>query len=851
MAQNQEPSSPDITSISGNLHNQASWETLHALHSDHLPILISLQTKFNFRLKPNCNSFTNYLKANWQEFTKFIEDALATAPEPTDSHRANQLLTNTILAADKRFIPKGRRVNKQQILPEPINNLITQRNNLRRKQPQHPLVKELSTKITKEISDHKATLWQNKLKENWDHRTNTHKLWQTLNQLSNKSTQSQINRAITFNNKPCLHPKEIASNFNRQFTCVTKHQSCKTNRNITKTIHRLPTTLIEITNLQVWNAINTSKNNKSTGPDSISIHHLKHLGPLALTYLTKLYNLAINSNSIPDIWKLAKIVPIPKPNKDLNLGPSYRPISLLSPIAKTLEKAILPTLHANVPNVTTQHGFKAKHSTTTALQEIHHTISSGFNQKKPAKRTIAVTIDMSKAFDTVNHYLLLKKLLNTETPPTIIKFISNYLKGRKSFTLFSNHKSNKRIIRTGVPQGGVLSPILFNLYLSDLPNPPPGVNVVTYADDITPLSSHHLLHEAQNQIQPYLTSLHEWTSTNHLHINPDKCAYTIFTTDSSERQTKLNLTINNVPIPPEPNPKILGVTFDPLLTFNTHIKNTIDKTKKSLNIIKAIASKDWGKQKETLVTSFNAITKSQLEYGCTVWGPSLAPTNMNELQKIQNTALRIATGCTKDTNIQHLHDETEILPIKEHIQLHSSLFKQKAFLPTHPSNHLNTPLPNNRFIKQTTFNNHNFTYNIQVEPTTVCEDSINSNCKEIHSTIVRGYLHSRAPNKIISQIPPPINKAEQQLPRKTRCLLAQLRTNKSSFLLHYLNHINPIEHPSPLCPACKLTIHDTNHLFNCSIITNPSNLTTLDLWSNPSEVAGLLDRWRPALPHLK
>jgi hypothetical protein len=405
---------------------------------------------------------------------------------------------------------------------------------------------------------------------------------------------------------------------------------------------------------------------------------------------------------------------------------------------------------------------------------------------------------MSKAFDTVNHHLLLQKLLNTPTPPTIIKFVSNYLKGRKAFTVFSNQQSNQRIIRTGVPQGGVLSPALFNLYLSDLPLPPPGVQVVSYADDITPLSSHHLLQEARNQIQPYLDSLFTWTSDNHLHINPDKCGYTIFTTENSQRQVKLDLTINNTPIPPEPNPKILGITFDQALTFNTHVKTSTDKCKKSLNIIKAIASKDWGKQKETLLASYNAITQSQLEYGCTVWGPTIAKTNMNELQKVQNSALRIVTGCTKDTNIQHLHDETKILPVQQHIQLHSSIYKQKSQLPSHPSFHLNATIQRRtKLLKQTTFNNdNNFTHTIPTDPTTVTETTIKTNCKLIHSNIVQSYLNSRTPNKIIGIIPPTIDKSEQQLPRKTRCLLAQLRTGKSSFLLQYLNHINPTEYPS-------------------------------------------------------
>ena len=134
--------------------------------------------------------------------------------------------------------------------------------------------------------------------------------------------------------------------------------------------------------------------------------------------MTKLFNLSLNTNTIPQIWKRANIIPIPKPNKDKNLGPSYRPISLLSVIAKTLERVILPYITDNIPNIHHQHGFKKRHSTTTALNTIINHISHGFNNKKPPLRTLLVTLDMSKAFDTINIHKLIDKLLQTKVPPS-------------------------------------------------------------------------------------------------------------------------------------------------------------------------------------------------------------------------------------------------------------------------------------------------------------------------------------------------------------------------------------------------------------------------------------------------
>ena len=134
------------------------------------------------------------------------------------------------------------------------------------------------------------------------------------------------------------------------------------------------------------------------------------------------------------------------------------------------------------------------------------------------------------------------------------------------------------------------------------------------------------------------------------------------------------------------HPKVLGVTSDQQLRFNEHITQAASKANKTLNILKAISGKEWGKSNETILTTYNAITKSHLEYACTVWGPNVAQTNLSKLDTIQNSALRIATGCTKDTNTDYLYQETKTLPIKAHIQLHSSTTDRKLNTRiTHPS----------------------------------------------------------------------------------------------------------------------------------------------------------------------
>ena len=130
--------------------------------------------------------------------------------------------------------------------------------------------------------------------------------------------------------------KHIANCFTKQFTNTVKHATHKTNRHINRATHNIQGYNITLTTSQVQEAIRQSKNNNSQGPDKLNIRHLKHIGPLGLAFLTSMFNTALNKNIIPHTWKLANIVPIPKPNTDTDKGTSYRPMSLLSVIAKTL-----------------------------------------------------------------------------------------------------------------------------------------------------------------------------------------------------------------------------------------------------------------------------------------------------------------------------------------------------------------------------------------------------------------------------------------------------------------------------------------------------------------------------------
>ena len=354
---------------------------------------------------------------------------------------------------------------------------------------------------------------------------------------------------------------------------------------------------------------------------------------------------------------------------------------------------------------------------------------------------------MSKAFDTVNIHKLIHQLTLTNIPNIIIKFISKYIKGRQACTQYNGTLSKLKRIDTGVPQGEVLFPILFNLYISNIPLSPKDVQITTYADDITITASHTKHCKDQQLIQLYFHKIYKWITTNNFYINTDKTTTTVFTPDPTEYSTTLSLKLNNQTLPTTRHPKILGITLDPKPTFSQHINLTITKTKQTLNILKALTSTKWGKQKELMVSIFKVITRPILKYANTIWSPIISNTNIKKLQTFQNTALRIATGCTRDTNTQHLHDKTKVLPMDTHLKLHATQLKQLTQTQTHSLHDLNAYLNPPRYMKTAIYHNNEQT-NIIISKPCITPEECRENLKHIHTNITLQYLSYKKNNKL-------------------------------------------------------------------------------------------------------
>ena len=330
---------------------------------------------------------------------------------------------------------------------------------------------------------------------------------------------------------------------------------------MSKDVKRMPLEEAEsFTSDQVTRTIKRCRSSRAYGHDSLNIFHLKNLGPLDTEHLITLYNYSPKSCRLPSIWKTTLVIPIPKPGKAPPTDPS----------AKVLEALILLFINKFISPAKDQHDFRPRHSTTSALLQLTTDIDTGFNQRKPHHRTVCVALDLTAAFDTVSHDILISKMAGSSLPPTITRWLSCYLRGRQAATSFRGTKSSTRIVRTGVLQGSKLSPSPFNYYIADMPRQTPPVKRVCYAD------RHHSLGfwtkdpTAGIHDQQLPERCKHLPEGNSLLISAPKSTVMLFTPDKHQFQTLPDITLEDTQLPLERSPKILGVIMNPSLSFNKH-----------------------------------------------------------------------------------------------------------------------------------------------------------------------------------------------------------------------------------------------------------------------------------------
>lgn len=696
-----------------NFNNNFTSGIIHFSISDHLPVFINISIqnfsekshKFNFRSFTQCNKqlFSNKICAiDWNQL--LCEEDLNANFDKFLS-KLNNIYNESFPIITRTVSEK--RLNTPWINQEIINAIKT-KNKLYKDfkigAVTEQQYKQYRNTLNYTIKQVKQIYYINLFTR---FKNDTAKIWKTLNQLSGKSKKDNIQH-ILYNNEKITGMSEIANSFNEYFIDIPikldQNLPPPTADPLTYLLGDYPNSIAvpTICPQDVVQIIKSLKNKKCNNIHEISISVIKTNSYNLAIPLSILFNQSINNGKFPQRLKHATVIPIHKKGSKEEIS-NYRPISLLSTFSKIFEKLIKPFLinYLDAKNILhpKQFGFRRGLSTFDALNTLNEEIFSTLDSKHSL---LNIYIDFSKAFDIVNHDILLNKLHHYGIRGIIHDWFRDYLSQRTQSIILSQHVSSSSSITCGVPQGSVLGPILFLIYINDLPNIFSNLKSILFADDSTLYLTGDNITEMINTANNDLQTLYTWCLSNRLTINSDKTFYMIFTNKSYDNLPPL--IYHEDQIKKTNNHTLLGITYDNNMTFKTHISNLVLKLSRIVSLIYRVKDLMPTYLRKTL---YNVLVLPHYQYCSPIWC-STYPTHLLPLFRLQKKIIRIITNSDYFDHTQPLFKQNNILKLFDINRLQIATYMYKSL---HNNTTLRQPQHNypTRTRDKLVIPNHNLT----------------------------------------------------------------------------------------------------------------------------------------------
>lgn len=490
--------------------------------------------------------------------------------------------------------------------------------------------------------------------------------WSVVNDELGKTKSSFNSIVLLEGGRKIENSEEVENMFNEYFSSVggrssqlaSKDKALDYVRTFSATNHKSPSlSMLEpVTTSELLDAISTLKNSKSSGWDGVTSEVLKKSAPLIVVPLLKIINQSFAEGVYPEALKLSVVRPIYKKGSKTDMS-NYRPISLLPTFSKVFETIIFRRLqiYFNSHHILTnsQFGFKKGCSTADAIHRVIQTVLSSLDVSQCVG---AIYCDLSKAFDCVNHSILLGKLERYGLNGPAFSLITSYLSNRKQAVSVSNSgkfQNNWLSTTSGVPQGSILGPFLFSIYLNDLSSNIRSDTTVCYADDTTVLSTFPNIHGLEALMTQTYDELLSWFRSNGLHLNGDKTKIMLFS--PVHRNIDTTFKVNTIARSETAN--LLGVIIDDRLKWTEHIDNLCTKISSitfAFRVLTPIVSK------KTVIQVYNAYIYSRLKYAIGFWGSSSDSIRIFILQK---RIIRIMCGARTRDHCKPLFQQMNILSL--------------------------------------------------------------------------------------------------------------------------------------------------------------------------------------------
>lgn len=499
---------------------------------------------------------------------------------------------------------------------------------------------------------------------------NSKMIWSGINSLiSSKSKKQNSNISLNVDGHLTSDKKLIADSFNNYFTQIAKKikeklpPTKKSFREFLDNPCRNSFFLSPTTPEEVKNIIISLDTKKATGPFSIPRQLLHELPTEISSILSDIFNQSFKTGKFIQALKHVKVVPVFKNKGSPFEAGNYRPISLLSNVDKVLEKLVhkrmIKFLNRNNIIYNRQFGFRRKHSTVHGLVTLTEDIKKSIDE---GKLTCGVFIDLQKAFDTVDHEILLKKLETYGFRGLANNWFSSYLSNRKQYVHVSGEESDYREIKHGVPQGSVLGPILFLLYINDLSNALVYCLIYNFADDTAIVYTEEDPRRLKKRVNIDLKLLLHWLKANKIHLNVAKTVVLLFKNKSKQLNYDIKIKLDGKLMRFSKETKYLGMIIDNNLTMTSHTKQVCDRLRKAngaLSLVRHYVPYS------VLRSIYFALFQPHIQYGLQIWGQNLS--RVSRVARLQKIAVRIITFSEYNATSKPLFTRTNILSVQDYV----------------------------------------------------------------------------------------------------------------------------------------------------------------------------------------
>ena len=499
------------------------------------------------------------------------------------------------------------------------------------------------------------------------HRNDSKSLWMNINSILGKSSNKKdIPLKINDENGVTLsNLNEIANSFNKYYVNVGSELAKKIGQpnkdykaNLKHITHHKSFYLYPTGTEEVENIITILKPKTSSGHDNITPKVFKKLFHGLVEPCVHIINLSLTTGIIPEAMKLAKVIPIFKKSGSDEIMKNYRPVSLLPVLSKVLERIVYNRLFNYLMKhkiiSASQYGFQPNLSTEHAILELQDRINNILKNKECC---VGVFMDLSKAFDTLDHTILLDKLYHYGIRGIAHDWFRNYLRNRKQYVYINGVSSGQLPVSCGVPQGSILGPLLFLIYVNDLATVSKNAVTILFADDTNLIYKGKVYDELKIIIKNDLAEISDWFKANKLALNESKTKFMIFHTRFNKPPSIFQISINNVELERVDNTKFLGVLIQENLQWNTHINNVCDRVSNATAIL---AKLKHYLPKYALLLIYNALCLSHTTYALSVWGA--APmSSMDRLYKLHKKGIRHVCNSNYNAHTTPLFKQENIL----------------------------------------------------------------------------------------------------------------------------------------------------------------------------------------------